>query len=49
VGRSWNDLVAGARWDGNGGLDDAVQRIRRGEIDPYSAAQSILKSIELAQ
>jgi LAO/AO transport system kinase len=37
------------RWGGNGSLDDAVQRVCRGEIDPYSAAQSILSQLALAQ
>ena len=30
-------------------LDDAVRRVRSGETDPYSAAQSILGDIELAR
>jgi LAO/AO transport system kinase len=37
------------RWSGNGSLDDAVQRVCSGEIDPYSAAQSILSQLGLAQ
>jgi len=37
------------RWGENASLDDAVQRVRRGETDPYSAAQSILAGIEPAQ
>ena len=37
------------RWGGNGSLDDAVQRVCSGEIDPYSAAQSILSQLALAQ
>ena len=36
------------RWGDNGGLDDAVQRVRNKETDPYSAAQSILRTIDLA-
>jgi GTPase len=37
------------RCGGNGSLEDAVRRVRSGETDPYSAAQSILRNIELAQ
>lgn len=37
------------RWGDNGSLDDAVQRVRSGEMDPYSAAQSILNTIDRAQ
>jgi LAO/AO transport system kinase len=32
----------------NGSLNDAVQRVCSGETDPYSAAQSILRSVKLA-
>jgi len=35
------------RWDGNGTLDDAVQRVCSGETDPYSAAQTILRAVDL--
>ncbi len=35
------------RWARNGTLDDAVRRVRSGEIDPYSAAQEILGSVAL--
>jgi len=31
----------------DGSLDNAVERVRSGETDPYSAAQSILRTIEL--
>ena len=37
------------RGGGNGSLDDAVQRVCRGEIDPYSAAQAILSQLGLDQ
>jgi LAO/AO transport system kinase len=36
------------RWDDDGSLDAAVQRVRSGETDPYSAAQSILRTVKLA-
>ena len=35
------------RWARNGTLHAAVRRVRRGEIDPYSAAQEILGSVPL--
>jgi LAO/AO transport system kinase len=35
------------RWDDDGSLDDAVRRVHSGETDPYSAAQLILRAIEL--
>jgi LAO/AO transport system kinase len=36
------------RWDNSGRLDDAVRRVRSGETDPYSAAQSIFGTVTLA-
>ncbi len=35
------------RWASSGALDDAVRRVRSGEVDPYSAARKILKSVVL--
>jgi LAO/AO transport system kinase len=31
----------------NGTLDDAVRRVRNGEVDPYSAAQEIVRNVAL--
>jgi LAO/AO transport system kinase len=36
------------RFGADGRLDDAVKRIRRGESDPYSAAEELLGAFELA-
>ena len=35
------------RWANNGSLDAAVRRVHSGETDPYSAAQSILRTVKL--
>ena len=35
------------RWRANGGLDSTIERVCRGELDPYSAAHAILNSIDL--
>jgi LAO/AO transport system kinase len=34
-------------WAMNGALDDAVRRVRCGDVDPYSAAQQILRIVGL--
>ncbi len=36
------------RWGNDAELDNAVERVRRGEIDPYSAAQSILDAMQVS-
>jgi LAO/AO transport system kinase len=37
------------RCGADGSLDDAVRRVHSGQTDPYSAAQSILRTVKLAQ
>jgi LAO/AO transport system kinase len=41
--------VVRRRFGSESGLDEAVERVRRGQSDPYSAAEAILETLELGE